>query len=1035
MAILNEVLPFICMTDFDIQEEFLSARHHFTHILEENCFKKLISQETNVESIGNHTCNYYDVPQFNSHFKNISTDLSFFHLNIRSFAKNKGQLLVLLSALDSISFDVIVLTEIRHDAKNYINSHFLSNYNIFSEVPETNKCGGAAILVKNIHTSVYIRDDLQLQKSCACPKCQFETLWVEVRTEHISFITGAIYRHPNGNTKHFVHDLDISLNRLPGDTTAIILGDINMDLLKLECGYNYEYITTLATYNFSPQITIPTRLTDHSVSLIDHIFLKLPLKNITTKTISGNIYSDISDHLPNFTVLCNMLKKPNNDRPFVRIISEQNINTFNNNLAEVEWSEVLGNENDVNAMCSNFYSVINKNYNKCFPLVRQSKKRSKDKIWITSDLKQSINRKNVLFRKQRSVPSLTNILRYKSYKNVLSARIKEAEVAYYNSIFSDKQKATINFWKSFGNTINAKKNRNYSKLPKLIIGDNVITNDSDIANGFNDYFCSVGENIAGNIGNSNTNFRQYLTDKIQSTFFMSPVLEPEVHRELRKLQPKKASGPDAISNKIIKPCSVNLLEPLTLIYNTSIITATYPTKWKLAKVFALFKKHSRFHPENYRPISLLDTFGKVFEKLIYQQMMKFIVKHSILFINQYGFRENYSTTLALIDIVDKIKNSLDNNEYAIGIFLDLQKAFDTVNHEILYVKLAHYGFRGHCLKFIQSYLSDRQQYSSVNGCNSDIKSINYGVPQGSVLGPLLFLLYMNDIKNCINEESIKLFADDTAIFDHDSSLTRLLKRAEQKMKSLHSWFMANKLSLSLSKSNFVLFHGKNKKIDQPIDKITFDTHSIPRVNSAKYIGLTLDETLSFDKHVNNVLKSLHIYFGIFYNVRNFINSHIIRSLYYCCIYSRIKYGLEIYGSCSKSLIQKLQVIQNKLLRVIMNKDYRFNTNRLHRELNIFKITHVHQMSVLNFTHNCLHGDPIPTFCEYFPLNINRHAHCTRQLGQIVKKKINTELGRSSTQFTGATLWNDLPSPIRNTKKFPSFKRKLNQFYREQYNDE
>ena len=343
------------------------------------------------------------------------------------------------------------------------------------------------------------------------------------------------------------------------------------------------------------------------------------------------------------------------------------------------------------------------------------------------------------------------------------------------------------------------------------IGNNVFKSDTDIANEMNIFFCTVGDQVANKISNTNVNFRAYLRNKISYTFFLQPLSFTEVYKQLNKVKTNKSSGPDNISNTLIKYNAEPLTKHLTIIYNASIISAKYPTKWKLAKVIALFKKGSTDLPENYRPISLLDSFGKKIKKLIYKQMMSFIKTHSILFIYQYGFREDYSTTLALIDIVDKIKQNLDNNEYAIGIFIDIKKAFDTVNHDLLYTKLEHYGFRGHALNFIKSYLTNRTQYTRMNGYTSTTQEITCGVPQGSVLGPLLFLLYINDIQHCIDKEEIKLFADDTGVFIHHPQLEVLLEQSKSRIKKLYDWFSANKLSLSFNKSNFIVFHGKNKR--------------------------------------------------------------------------------------------------------------------------------------------------------------------------------------------------------------------------------
>ena len=365
--------------------------------------------------------------------------------------------------------------------------------------------------------------------------------------------------------------------------------------------------------------------------------------------------------------------------------------------------------------------------------------------------------------------------------------------------------------------------------------------------------------------------------------FLAPVMEQEVRRELSTLNHKKSPGPDSIPAKLIKECATQFSTPLTLLYNKSFMLAKYPGQWKLATVTALYKKKTRSLPENYRPISLLNIFGKVFEKLVYIQMMNFFDKHKILFVYQYGVRKKHLTSLALIDTVDKIKFALDKNDYALGILLDITKAFDSINHDILITKLENYGFCGHSSVFLKRYLSGRTQFTSLQSCTSDMRTISYGVPQGSILGPPLFLIYINDIQYVSREIDLRLFADDTAIFLHHRDPNILIHQGKLIMKQIMTWFETNKLSLSIGKSN-----GRHKNPHNQITAIDIGDESILRTYSAKYIGLTLDDNLSWDAHIDDVCNNLVKYFNIFYNIRNVVTSHVARAIYFACIHSIIK---------------------------------------------------------------------------------------------------------------------------------------------------
>ena len=271
--------------------------------------------------------------------------------------------------------------------------------------------------------------------------------------------------------------------------------------------------------------------------------------------------------------------------------------------------------------------------------------------------------------------------------------------------------------------------------------------------------------------------------------------------------------------------------------------------------------------DNYRPISLLNCFSKTFERLVHKQVVNFLHKHVLLYQYQYGFREKHSTTLALIEIIDGIKNDIDKGDITIGTYLDLKKAFDTVNHPILFEKLYHYGIRGNALEFFKSYLSNRKQYVSCNNTSSHITTIEYGVPQGSVLGPLLFIIYVNDIVNAVQGMKIQFFADDTAFFVHGKDVDMIYNKMRDCLVRLSNWFKCNRLTLHLDKTCYSIYHGPKKKIPIRYDKISIDGHIIHREHNIKYLGLIIDETLSWRDHVDYTIATLSKFYGIFNKIK------------------------------------------------------------------------------------------------------------------------------------------------------------------------
>ena len=1026
-------MPFNSLSNYELSIEYQSVRDAITEKLDNNRFIEFMQsyKQHNLppEASLPEGSQYYDISEFNTQFGNNENKLSIMHFNVRRIARNRGNLIALLETLN-IKLEIIVLTEIGDDADAYINDVNFPDYDSYIDVPLNNKYGGTAILVRKGLGRVSSKDDLRMSKNCTCNKCAFENNWISVYSKGVNYIIGAIYRHPNGDVSHFINSLECSLEKIPPQQTCLLIGDMNIDLLKIDQNMTFDYYTTLTSYNFLPYITTPTRVTDTTATLIDHVFLRVNNKLRNVKLSSGVLFSDITDHLPCFMIIDISSNNDKNERPYIRIFSERNISNFKNSLAQINWEEVL-NAHDVSQNCTNFYEKIHTLYNTNFPLIKQSRKRSKDKKWLSGNLKACIRKKHQLYVRQLKSPTTNNIQKYKTYKNILTSCIHEAEGMYHQKLFSDKQSGILNFWKTYSQTLNPIKKSNKNHLEKLIVNGQTLTRDIDIANGFNDYFCSVGEKISSKI-KATGNFNSYMKYKTDETFFLMPVVATEVLNEMLKLNPQKACGPDNITTKLIKTCADELKNPLTHLFNAAIASAQFPDPWKIAKVLSLYKKKSKYFPENYRPISLLNCFGKILEKLVYKQMIKFIEKHKILYLYQYGFRKNYSTCLALIDIVDKIKNALDQNDYVMGIFLDITKAFDSINHGILYSKLEHYGFRGHSLDFIRSYLTNRKQFTWAQGISSEIKGISYGVPQGSILGPLLFLIYINDIQYTVKNREIRLFADDTGLFIQDKEPHKLIQKGEIIMAEVVKWFKLNKLELSIGKSNFIIFHGVRKNKVDSITELKIGTETLQRSNTVKYIGVTLDECLSWDQHIDSVCSSLVKYFSVFYNIRNSMNRRIVRIIYYACIHSRIKYGIEVYGAASNTKIRKLQILQNKLLKVLTKSNYRHSTDKLHKDLDILKLKDIYKSSLLHFVYNCVKGSPIDPFKNYFTHRSDQHDYNLRNNDDLTRRNVSLNMGQSTTHYTGATLWNDLPDNLTDIKTIGSFKRGLKNHFLQNY---
>ena len=359
-----------------------------------------------------------------------------------------------------------------------------------------------------------------------------------------------------------------------------------------------------------------------------------------------------------------------------------------------------------------------------------------------------------------------------------------------------------------------------------------------------------------------------------------------------------------------------------------------------------------------------------------------------------------------------------------GIFIDLSKAFDTVNHQILLDKLEHYGIRGHALELFKSYLSNRKQYVHIEKCKSQTRPVSCGVPQGSVLGPLFFLLFINDLpKGCTNGK-VRLFADDTTIFFHTNSIDDVISTGKAIMTQLTNWFTANKLTLNADKSSFTLFKSSKKAIPNVPEHIDFLNQKIKRTSHIKFLGIILDENLTWNQHINEICNKLKRLFHIFYNIRNYLSTDNIKTIYYALVYSRIKYGITVYGQACKTKMQRIQTLQNKLLKVISGKDYRFSTNELHDEFDFLLIKDIANQEIVAFVHNYFSNSLPPVFDGYFETLASNHNRNTRNGRNLIKIiSHTTDIAASAIRIQGAKLWNKLDNNLKQIPKVKQFKAK------------
>ena len=437
--------------------------------------------------------------------------------------------------------------------------------------------------------------------------------------------------------------------------------------------------------------------------------------------------------------------------------------------------------------------------------------------------------------------------------------------------------------------------------------------------------------------------------------FLSPVQEKEVEAIIKSLKVSSA-GWDNVSACVVKKTYELVITPLSYVMNLSITKGIFPNELKVARVIPLFKSGDETSFSNYRPVSVLPLFSKILERLMYKRLLSFINKNKLLYNYQFGFRKDHSPNLALIYLVDKISNALEEGDFVLGIFLDFSKAFDTVNHDILFEKLEFNGVRGTSLNWFKSYLSNRRQFVEYNGETSNSLEITCGVPQGSILGPLLFLLYINDLASVSSKIFSILFADDSNLFLIGKNPYKLIETMNLEIGKVTEWLRINKLSLNLKKTHFMLFKKSQTRCALDTD-LVIDGIKIGRVDKTKFLGVVIDPGLTFKSHILYIKGKIARGVGILNKCRKYLNESTLLTLYYSFVYPYFNYCNSIWGNTCQAYLDPLVKLQKRAIRIICNVDRRSHTEPLFKKLCILNLSKLFvyctQLFMFKFHHSLM----------------------------------------------------------------------------------
>ena len=472
---------------------------------------------------------------------------------------------------------------------------------------------------------------------------------------------------------------------------------------------------------------------------------------------------------------------------------------------------------------------------------------------------------------------------------------------------------------------------------------------------------------------------------------------------LNNLKPKPSCGYDGISTKLLKTCKLEICKSVTLIINQTLSTGILPDSLKVAKVIPLYKKGDKALFDNYLPISILPSISKIFERIIFNQINDHFTSHNLYYDGQYGFREKNSTQLAALELIDRITHELDLGNTPINIYIDLSKAFDTLDHNILISKLQHYGIKGTALQLLLSYLSTRKQFVQYSDILSQKTDILMGVPQGSILGPLLFIIYINDMVHSSELFKFIKFADDTTLITNLKNEDTRNESLNTELANFHNWLKANKLSLNVNKTKAMVFHMPQKRIQLPLLKIAGT--DIEFVDNFNFLGIIINKHLNWTSHVDMLTAKLSKTIGILNTLKHVLPINIMRTIYNSLILCHLNYGVLLWGP-KLHMNDRLHILQKKDVRIITCNSYFAHSEPLFKQLCLLKICDIYKCQLLKFIFKLTHKQ-LPQYFEQFTFTFRNqlHNYATRTCRNVLIPNINHEFAKRSIRFIAPTAYN------------------------------
>ena len=630
--------------------------------------------------------------------------------------------------------------------------------------------------------------------------------------------------------------------------------------------------------------------------------------------------------------------------------------------------------------------------------------------WISHEILENIRDKYVLLARAKRTDDIEDWRLARHRRNEVKIQVKNAKADFIKDNLNTFNADSKKFWKSMNDILPSKSKQVNAIITLKNQNNEIIEDDKIAANLMNNFFTSVGPNLAQNFS------EPWVYHGIVSDvhIFYIETNSIEVLKLCKDINVNKSSAIDELSTKILKPAFVTLVDQLTFLFNLCLQNSHFPEAWKQTIVTPLPKEGDLSQCTNYRPISLLPLPGKILEHIIHNGLETHLEGNNLLNQEQGGFRKNNSTTSTVAKFTETIYNSINKREPSIATFIDFSKAFDTVNHTILDSKLSKLGIKGNLLKLIQNYLSNRKQRTLINNTSSDLENITTGVPQGSVLGPLLFLIHINDLCNVINSSKRFLYADDTVLTNSAPDVYTAHMQLQNDLDNVANWCKGNKLSINIKKTKSMLLGTRSmvKKYNR-LPRLKINNKPLDYVFQYKYLGIILDNILSFNKHLNNTIRIVAHKISLLQKIRFYITDKAATCLYKTMVLPYLDYGDIFYIRASAKLLNKLQTLQDRALQICFKPQNNIPKEILHQSAQLATLEKRRDAHLLNFMYKNKNN------IDYINnRNIRTRLH---DAPVFLTTKPTCEKYKWNVFYNGAIQWNNLDIKTRNIETYDKFK--------------